>query len=445
MNGIWLKLTLLAVSTVVVQAADLKSYKDVYDNNLEEIVLGHGPRLAELGQQYLKSLEALRAKVQGDGDLEKTKAVMAEIEKFQKDKNVAADSTVPEIRKLQAAAAKQMSDMEMDKARKVTTLATQYDAALERLQKELTKAGKLDEATAIQEERNKVKNSDYLLSASRVAATMPGKESTTDTAEKPSKKPVTALLDRTIELNLGKGVKMKLTLIQAGKFIMGSPEAEAGRSPHEGPQREVTISKPFYMGVCEVRQDEYETVMNNNPSEFKGKKLPVEMVTWDDALAFCKMVSTASGKNVRLPTEAEWEYACRAGTRSRFSYGDKDEDFCKYGNYCDRSCTASREWRDEKHSDGFDKTAPVGSFKPNAWGLYDMHGNIWEWCSDRMSESYEGLSSLDPQGIDSGNVRVVRGGGWGGPPAHLRSAKRMGLAPGVKHPSGGFRVVVECQ
>ena len=179
MNRIWVTLMFLAVSAIAVQAADLKSYKDVYDRNLEELVLGHGPKLVEIGQQYGKALEALKATVQGQGDLEKTKAVMAEIERFRKNKGVppsSLEAEIIEIRNLQVVSNRQMTDLELEKARKVITLATQYDGALDRLQKDLTKAGKLDDATAIQDERNKVKNSDYLLAANKVTAAAPGKD-----------------------------------------------------------------------------------------------------------------------------------------------------------------------------------------------------------------------------------------------------------------------------
>lgn len=177
MGRIWIAVLFLACWAISISpAADLKTYKDVYDKSLEEIVLGHGPKLQELQQQYAKSLEVVKARVQGGGDLEKTKAVMGEIERFQKDKNIPLDSALPELKKLQNVFLKQLTDLEQDKARRVSTLVTQYDTVLEKLQKELTKAGKIDEATVIQGERDKVKSSDYTVAANRVTATVSGKE-----------------------------------------------------------------------------------------------------------------------------------------------------------------------------------------------------------------------------------------------------------------------------
>ncbi|MCY2926365.1 MAG: formylglycine-generating enzyme family protein, partial [Planctomycetota bacterium] len=200
-----------------------------------------------------------------------------------------------------------------------------------------------------------------------------------------------------LTLDLGNKVTMKLVLIPAGKFMMGSPETEKDRQPDEGPQHEVTISKPFYMGVYEVTQAQYEAVMGTNPSAFKGSENPVEQVSWDDAVEFCKALSAKTGKAVRLPTEPQWEYACRAGTKTRFGFGDDDTDLRDYAWFSGHSLS---------------KTHPVGEQEPNAWGLYDMHGNVWEWCSDYYADSYANAKTTDPQGPGSGTDRVLRGGGW---------------------------------
>jgi formylglycine-generating enzyme required for sulfatase activity/TolB-like protein len=245
-----------------------------------------------------------------------------------------------------------------------------------------------------------------------------------------------------LTLDLGSGVSMKLALIPAGKFTMGSPDGEKDHQADESPQHEVTISKPFYMGVCEVTQEQYEQIIGKNPSTFKGAKNPVEMVSWEDAVEFCKKLSAKTGKTVSLPTEAQWEYACRAGSKTRFGFGDKDEDLFKYGNYCDKSNTNGFQWQDKDHNDGFDKTAPVGSLKPNDWGLYDMHGNVWEWCSDWYADSYANAKSVDPAGPDSGSGRVLRGGGWPSGPLYCRSAFRDWDPPVSRHYNFGFRVVV---
>ena len=217
-----------------------------------------------------------------------------------------------------------------------------------------------------------------------------------------------------VTLNLGKGVTMKLVRIRRGRFMMGSPNSEEGRKAEEGPQHLVTISKPFYMGVTEVTQAQYEAVMGTNPSANKGPTNPVEYVTWNDATEFCRKLSERTHRTVRLPTEAEWEYACRAGTTTRFSFGDSDRALGDYAWHKGNSAGTSH---------------PVGQKKPNAWGLYDMHGNVWEWCADWYG-SYPTGPSTDPQGAASGDKRVFRGRTW----YHLvtadfRCASRNALPP----------------
>jgi formylglycine-generating enzyme required for sulfatase activity len=233
---------------------------------------------------------------------------------------------------------------------------------------------------------------------------------------------------KTLTLDLGKGVTMKLVLIPAGKFIMGSPDSEKDRKADEGPQHEVTISKPFYLGVFEVTQEQYEQIIGKNPSNFKGSDNPVESVSWEDATAFCKMLSDKTGRTVRLPTEAEWEYACRAGTRTAHFCGD---DASKLGDFAWFNQNSER------------KTHPVGQRKPNAFGLYDMHGNVWEWCGDWYADSYANAKNQDPTGPDSGTQRVLRGGCWYYIPRGCRSAHRGGLTPDGRNYSIGFRVAVD--
>jgi len=233
-------------------------------------------------------------------------------------------------------------------------------------------------------------------------------------------------LDATVSLDLGGGVKMEFVLIPAGKFMMGSPETGKDRRANET-QHEVTISKPFYMGRYEVTQEQYEAITGMNPSHFKGAKNPVETVSWEDAQEFCKKLSAKTGKTVQLPTEAQWEYACRAGTKTRFYSGDADGDLDGVG------------WYD---SNSGNTTHPVGEKKPNSWGLYDMHGNVWEWCQDWYGE-YAAGAATDPQGAASGPFRVLRGGCWRGNPESCRSAYRYNSPPGYRvNLDGGFRVVL---
>jgi len=233
--------------------------------------------------------------------------------------------------------------------------------------------------------------------------------------------------DRTMTLYLGRQVTLKLVLIPAGKFLMGSPSEEAGRSEEEGPQREVAISRPFYMGAYEVTQGQYAVIMGSNPSRFKGAAKPVEMVSWDDAVEFCARLSERTGKKVTLPTEAQWEYACRAGSKTRFCFGNDEKQLEAYARY---------------GQSGEAGTVSVGLGKPNAWGLYDMHGNVTEWCFDWYAGSYGGAPSVDPTGPNSGQLRVIRGGCWGNTPEDCRAAARKGFASDGRNPYRGFRVVV---
>jgi len=230
-----------------------------------------------------------------------------------------------------------------------------------------------------------------------------------------------------ITLKLGKGVTMKFVYIPAGKFPMGSSETEKGRERNEGPQRWVTISRPFYMGVTEVTQAQYAAVTGKNPSNVKAPENPVERVSWDDCVAFCQAMSKATGRSARLPTEAEWEYACRAGTKTPFSFGADDK------------APAAHAWYEDISGD---TPHPVGGKKPNAWGVYDMHGNVWEWCSD-WYDSYASAEARDPKGPATGKERILRGGAWGSPIDNCRSAYRNWNTPVNRSGYLGLRVVVE--
>jgi len=238
-------------------------------------------------------------------------------------------------------------------------------------------------------------------------------------------------------LQISGEVTMRLVLVPAGKFLMGSPESEKGRSANEGPQHEVTLSKPFFMGVTEVTQEQYESVMGKNPSHFKGKSRPVEQVSWNDAVEFCKKVSAKTGRAMRLPAEAQWEYACRAGTATPFHTGQTITS--ELANY-DGTQPYGKGWAGRF----LRRTLPVGSFGPNAFGLYDMHGNVWEWCVDRYANKYGAAAGkANPQGHASGKHRVLRGGSWYDGPRNCRSASRYWLAPEGTLSDFGFRVVVD--
>ena len=223
---------------------------------------------------------------------------------------------------------------------------------------------------------------------------------------------------------LTNSIGMQLRRIEPGSFLMGSDDGDKD----EQPVHKVAITKPFYIGVYEVTQEQYEKVMGVNPSSFQGPNRPVEHVSWEDAKAFCRKLSEMENVEYRLPTEAEWEYACRAGTATKFFWGDRFDTryfWCAY-----RSGTESH---------------PVGRTQPNAWGLYDMSGNVWEWCEDWYAEdAYRHAPSRDPAGPKTGTRRVIRGGSWCGTPEDCRSANRMSYPPDRHMYTIGFRVCRTC-
>jgi len=215
----------------------------------------------------------------------------------------------------------------------------------------------------------------------------------------------------------------------------GSPKEEKERQTEGGDetQHKVTLTKGFYMGVYTVTQEEWQAVMGNNPSNFKGEKnLPVEQVSWADCQEFIKKLREKDKKPYRLPFEAEWEYACRAGTTTPFHFGETiSTDLANYaGNFT---------YGDGKKGVDRKKTMPVGSFPANAFGLHDMHGNVCQWCQDWNGE-YPQKDVVDPQGPERGGIRVLRGGSWFHTPLHCRSAYRYWDGPGFRGNNLGCRL-----
>jgi formylglycine-generating enzyme required for sulfatase activity len=209
--------------------------------------------------------------------------------------------------------------------------------------------------------------------------------------------------------DLGGGVKLEMVLIPAGEFLMGSPDSERGAANDEKPQHRVRITQPFYMGKYPVTQEQWTAVMGDNPSHFKGAKNPVEWVSWEDCLRFLRRLNEkAGGGKWQFPTEAQWEYACRAGSTTIYCFGNEESGLDDYGWY-------------DKNSGG--KSHPVGEKKPNAWGLYDMNGSIWQWVLDWYDPAYYAHSPTDdPAGPATGTERVSHGGSWASPARSARSA-----------------------
>jgi formylglycine-generating enzyme required for sulfatase activity len=244
-----------------------------------------------------------------------------------------------------------------------------------------------------------------------------------------------------------------LVWIPCGTFTMGSPDSEPARVPAEGPQTRVTLSQGIWMGKYEVTQGDYSAVTGSNPSAFTGDaSRPVEQVSWNDAVAYCAALTAReraagrlpAGYAYRLPTEAEWEYACRASTTTPFHYGSALRsgmaDFLGHFEY--PPCGATPSYCFNAAGVYLRRTTAVGSYAPNAWGLHDMHGNVGEWCQDWWSASLPGGSVTDPQGPPTGLGRVIRGGSWTGFAYHCRSAIRFDHDPAGGANYIGFRVVL---
>ena len=457
-----------------VLAADLKTFRDAYQKNSAEILQSANPQFADLQQQYKKALEAMKTTVQNQGDLVKTKAVIAEIDRFQKEKSQPAtlnENELKEIKAFQVAYVKQYAKLETDLTMKLGALTEKYELALDRLQKEMLKAWKLDEATAVSEEREKaqraIKGYTEQLAALRDNSATNG--ASMATAGAPSGRPVSVLsgtsaakqgLYMVVDLKGGadaknypvsyladepksgwtdeyKTDKLVLKRIEHGKFIMGSPEDEQGRKDREI-QHKVTLSKAFYIGVFEVTQRQWKLVMGNNPSSSKADSAlcPVEKASYEDirgagdganwpvnnnvdATSFMGKMRARTGKVFDLPTEAQWEYACRAGTT---------------GAYSGKGDLGDMAWYKDNASG---KTHPVGQKRANAWGLYDMRGNVFEWCLD-WHGTYSGMVT-DPLGAASGSFRMVRGGSWYDGASYCRSAYRWYFSPSHWYFSIGFR------
>jgi uncharacterized protein (TIGR02996 family) len=222
------------------------------------------------------------------------------------------------------------------------------------------------------------------------------------------------VMQRTVVL--GEGVAMAFSFIPPGSFLMGSPRGEEGREQDEE-QRRATLKEGFFLGTFPVTQAQWQAVMGNNPGRFKGDDRPVESVAWPDCRAFCERLEVRTGKRFKLPSETEWERACRAGTTTAYHTGDGLESMRRAGWCCFGAWASGRE------------TRPVGQLPPNAWGLHDMHGNVEEWCSDR-------------EDLDRGPGRVLRGGSWASWPGDCRSAFRDIRGPDLREDGLGCRLVL---
>ncbi len=245
------------------------------------------------------------------------------------------------------------------------------------------------------------------------------------------------------------GVALDMVLIPEGSFLMGSPENEEGRDEYEGPQHPVILPR-FFMGRYPITQAQWRAVadtkqfpkikddLNPDPSEFKGNDRPVDSVNWHEAVEFCARLSRYSGRTYRLPSEAEWEYACRAGTTTPFHFGETLSD--EVANY-----RASDTYGRGSEGEYREETIPVGSFPANDFGLHDMHGNVREWCLDLWHNSYEGAPTDGSAWLKNPDLKlyIQRGGSWDSYPRNCRSARRSLNNPADRYLNHGFRVMCE--
>jgi len=237
-------------------------------------------------------------------------------------------------------------------------------------------------------------------------------------------------------IELAPGVTLDMLYIPDGTFVMGSPNEECQRYSDESPQHQVTVPE-FLMGKYPITQAQYQAVMGSNPSRFKGDNRPVERVNWHESMAFCDRLSKKLGQHYSLPSESQWEYACRAGTTSPFYFGETITTYL--ANYNGKYTYGSAPMGTYR-----EKTTEVGSFFPNHFGLHDMHGNVWEWCLDHWHDSYEGAPTDGTAWVTGGdsNLRMLRGGSWNSFPRCCRCAYRLFNFPGNRDfDLVGFRVV----
>jgi formylglycine-generating enzyme required for sulfatase activity len=461
---LWVAAFGAAFVAVCGQAQDLKTCKEIYEKNSDGIRGGFQPRFDGLQQQYQKSLEALKSSAVNQGDLARTTAAIVEIDRFKKAKSLPAvlnEIEVPEITVFQTAYIQQYATMETDMTSQLGMLTMKYEQALERLQKERVKAMKLDEAKEIQQEREKAQVAIKSYAETLAALKGPAATNGTVVAAFPTTPAATGKTtgkqDLYMVIDLSRGTKAKkypvkylaempksgwddeykteklvLRRIEPGTFMMGSPEDELGHKEDET-LHTVTLSKPFYIGAFEVTQKQWELVMGTRPSFFEkdSASRPVERVRYTDirgnasgvnwpadvnvdGMSFMGAIRARTGlERLDLPTEAQWEYACRAGTTTALNSNKNITEKKKCTNVMDVArCAANAVTGAPYVAPENGGTAAVGSYPPNVWGLYEMHGNVLEWCLDWYG-AYSGDAS-DPVGMPLGDQRAVRGGAWWG-------------------------------
>ncbi len=385
----------------VTQAAEpsLDSLKQTYEAEAQKIRDAREAKLSRLLDAYGRSLDKAVGLLKKKGDPDTVLQAIAEKRRFDNDRAVPTESD-PKLPQLlqdtQASYLRAVGKVDAETAQAIAQLSPSYIAALERLMKALTAQEKLDLALNVKAEKERV---EFVLAD---IETKTAKQGTS--VERDGRKPGDEMT-----IDLGNGVEMAFVWIPPGSYQMGSRPSEERHERIEGPVHQVTISSGFWMGKYEVTQEQWQRIMGANPSKFRGPKNPVETVTWNATKRFIGEVNDrVEGGGLRLPTEAEWEYACRAGTKTRFHTGTSESGFARCAWY---------------EGNGSGKTHPVGLKMPNKFGLYDMHGNVVERCADWIG-GYTSKAVTNPVGPHSGKQHVNRGGGFKSKAWHCRSAWR---------------------
>jgi len=379
---------LLAANPCPADAAEpsLESLKQTYETEVQKIRDEHEVRLKGLLDAYGRSLDKAIEILKREGDPDRILEAHSEKRRFEEEQDVPTkpDAELPAVlQMIQSDYNDALKKANVDKGQKFVALTKRYIEALDRLMRSLAAQDKLDLSLNVKAEKKRV---EFVLAEVGVQVERLGAS-----VAAPGRK-----AGQEMTIDLGGSVKMVFVWIPPGTFDMGSPATESGRDVDEGPMRRVTLTRGFWIGKHEVTQEQYERVMGRNPSEFKRGRFPVETVNWTDARTFCKAMATRIQKLVRLPTEAEWEYACRAGTSTPHYLGTSESDLAKAAWY---------------HRNSGGQTHTVGLKVANDWGLHDMLGNVWEWCEDWYG-SYTGLTPTNPRGPASGPFHVKRGGCW---------------------------------
>ena len=390
---------------------ELDALTKAYETRVTAADVPYLAAVADLDKKYVIRLEQEQSAAQQAGKLDEAMAIEAEKKTISEGGAVPAqddDKTPLVLRKMHATYRAESAKLTLARDRNLKPLRDDYARKLEALVTGLTKAGMLQQAMTVRQFRE-----NLLQDAGQSV-------SSTATSQIPA-------AGKVMSVKLPGKVVMKFCYCPAGSFRMGSPPDEPGRRGNED-QVKVRLSKGYWLAQTECTQKQWVAVMGSNPSTFKGDDLPVETLNWQDVQKFITKLNEAktppAGWKAALPTEAQWEYACRAGTKTAYSYGDtlnpKQANFDKV----------------------LGKTCAVASYPPNAWGLYDMHGNVWEWCEDWLGEKLHG--GTDPTGEVSSLYRVIRGCDWSNNASTCRAAYRITnyLSSSIPGSNLGFRLAL---